>query len=334
MMSTTAPNPSTQAKPAPGSWDRSAIEALYTRPLLDLVFEAQQVHRRFHDPGKLQLCTLSNIKSGRCPEDCAYCPQSARYDTGIETWSLPEVSEIAAQAQAAKAAGSSRFCMGAAWREVRDGAEFDRVIDMVKAVKALDMEVCVTLGLLNQEQAQRLKAAGVKAYNHNIDTSPEYYERIISTRRFEDRLQTIAHVQAAGMEVCCGGILGMGETEADRIGFIEALTRIDPAPTSIPINALVPVTGTPLGEQAIVDPLDMVRTIAAVRITVPTANIRLSAGRTHMSDEAQTLCFMAGANSIFTGDKLLTTDNPGTNHDQQLMAKLGLEPLTPEPQAL
>ncbi len=307
-------------------WSEAAIEKLYHLSVPDLVFEAQQVHRRFHNPKEVQFCTLANIKSGNCPEDCSYCPQSARYNTGIEKWSLPSVEEIRDQALAAKAGGSTRLCMGAAWREVKDGPDFDRVLDLVKTVRDLDMEACVTLGMLNASQAQRLAKAGLTAYNHNIDTSPEYYDKIITTRTFEDRINTIGHVQDAGIQVCCGGIIGLGESVGDRIRFIHVLANFDPQPESVPINALVPVEGTPLAHQTPIDPIDLVRTIACARITMPQSVVRLSAGRTQLSDEAQTLCFLAGANSIFTGEKLLTTDNPGIDHDQALMQKLGMTP--------
>lgn len=307
------------------AWTRETLAQLYTAPLPDLMFEAQSAHRRFHAADTVQFCTLANIKSGNCPEDCSYCPQSARYNTGIDTWSLPEVDEIKRQAQQAKAAGSTRLCMGAAWREVRDGQQFDHVLDLVRTVRDEGMEACVTLGMLTQEQAHRLKEAGLTAYNHNIDTSPEYYDQIITTRRFEDRIRTIGHVQTAGIQVCCGGIIGLGESFEDRIGFIHALTELDPPPESIPINALVPVEGTPLEGQPPVDPLELVRTIATTRVAIPQADIRLSAGRTQLSDEAQALCFLAGANSIFTGEKLLTTPNPGISHDHQLMDKLGMK---------
>ncbi len=310
------------------TWTKDAIAELYALPLPDLLFEAMQVHRRFHDPKQVQFCTLSNIKSGNCPEDCAYCPQSARYTTGIETWTLPSVEEIREQALAAKAGGSTRLCMGAAWREVRDGKDFDQVLEMVRTVRDLGMEACVTLGMLKPEQAQQLKEAGLTAYNHNIDTSPEYYDRIITTRTFQDRLNTIENVRNAGIQVCCGGIIGMGETVADRISFIHTLANLDPQPESVPINALVPVEGTPLEGRPTVDPLELVRTIATARITMPEAIVRLSAGRSQLSDEAQTLCFMAGANSIFTGEKLLTTPNPGHDHDHQLLHKLGMSPKT------
>jgi biotin synthase len=308
----------------PSTWTRDAIRELYTLPFPELVFRAQSVHREHHANTEVQFCTLANIKSGNCPEDCSYCPQSARYTTGIETWSLPSVDEIREQAQAAKASGSTRLCMGAAWREVRDGKDFDHVLDMVRTVRETGLEACVTLGMLNRDQAVRLKDAGLTAYNHNIDTSPEFYPEIISTRTFEDRLRTVTHVAEAGISVCCGGIVGLGESVEDRIGFIETLANMTPQPESVPINALVPVAGTPLENQPIIDPIELARTIATARITMPQAIVRLSAGRTEMTDEAQALCFLAGANSIFTGEVLLTTPNPGEAHDHQLMAKLGM----------
>jgi len=306
-------------------WTKETLEKLYHLPVPDLIFEAQQVHRRFHDPCQVQFCTLANIKSGNCPEDCSYCPQSARYHTGIETWSLPSAEDIRSQAMAAKASGSTRLCMGAAWREVKEGPDFEQVLDLVKVVKSLDMEACVTLGMLTFSQAERLKEAGLTAYNHNIDTSPEYYEKIITTRTFEDRLRTIENVRQAGVQVCCGGIIGLGESVEDRIGFLHVLANLDPQPESVPINALVSVPGTPLADQPPIDPFELVRTIATARISMPQATVRLSAGRTQLSDEAQTLCFLAGANSIFTGEKLLTTPNPGIDSDQALMRKLGMQ---------
>ena len=309
------------------AWSLTAIEALYNSPFPNLLFEAQQVHRRFHDPTRIQFCTLANIKSGNCPEDCAYCPQSARYTTGIETWDLPSVEEIEAQARAAKANGSTRLCMGAAWREVRDGKAFDHVLDLVRTVRSHNMEACVTLGMLTPEQAHRLAEAGLTAYNHNIDTSREYYDRIITTRTFDDRLRTIAAVRESGVQVCCGGILGLGEALSDRFSFIHTLANLTPPPESVPINALVPVAGTPMADQPPVDPFDLVRTIATVRICIPEAIVRLSAGRTQLTDEAQALCLLAGANSIFTGDTLLTTPNPGQDADHALLDKLGMQPL-------
>lgn len=305
---------------------KDAIREIYHTAIPDLIYRAQGIHREFHRANEVQFCTLANIKSGNCSEDCSYCPQSARYNTGIETWSLPSVEEIQAQALSAKASGSTRLCMGAAWREVRDGKEFDQVLELVKTVKNNGLEACVTLGMLNLEQARQLKEAGLTAYNHNIDTSPEYYGEIISTRTFEDRLRTIANVAEADIQVCCGGIIGLGESIEDRISFLHVLSNLDPTPESVPINALVPVEGTPLENQPIIDPIDLVRTVATARILIPQAVVRLSAGRTEMTDEAQTLCFLAGANSIFTGDILLTTPNPGEAHDHQLMAKLGMSP--------
>jgi biotin synthase len=306
---------------------RFSLEALqlsYQQPLLDLLFQAQQVHRQFHPLNEIQLCTLSNIKSGNCPEDCKYCPQSVRYNTGIDTWDLPSVEEIREQALAAKANGSSRFCMGAAWRTPPHGKAFTHVLDLVKVVKDEGMEACVTLGMLNAEQAEALKEAGLTAYNHNIDTAPSYYGEIITTRTMQDRLETIQHVARAGIQVCCGGIIGMGETVAQRLEFLQTLCEMDPPPESVPINCLVPVEGTPMSDQPPVDPLELVRLVAVTRIYLPTARIRLSAGRLSLSDEAQTLCFLAGANAIFTGEKLLTTPNPGMNRDAALMEKLGL----------
>jgi biotin synthase len=305
---------------------RDQIQACYTQPFPDLIFKAQEIHRRFHHSNEVQLCTLANIKSGNCPEDCSYCPQSIRYNTGIETWELPELDEIRRQAQEAKANGSTRFCMGAAWRTPPHQKAFNQVLDMVKVVVDEGMEACVTLGMLNAEQAVALKEAGLTAYNHNIDTAPSYYNEIITTRGIDDRLDTLRHVAQAGIQVCCGGILGMGETLAQRFEFIETLCQLETPPESVPINCLVPVEGTPLAEQPPVDPFELVRTIATVRIFLPTARVRLSAGRLTLNDEAQALCFLAGANSIFTGEKLLTTNNPGVNHDQELLSKLGMIP--------
>lgn len=303
----------------------------YDLPFPDLVYEAQTVHRRHHPPNEIQLCTLSNIKSGNCSEDCAYCPQSARYNTGIETWDLPSVEEIRQQVRAARDNGSSRFCMGAAWRTPPHGKAFNHVLELVQAVNAEGMEACVTLGMVNAEQARALKDAGLTAYNHNIDTAPSYYGDIITTRTIRDRLDTLKNVADAGLSVCCGGILGMGESVDHRLEFIETLCRLETPPESVPINCLVPVAGTPLADQPPVDPFELVRTIAVTRLALPGAKIRLSAGRLTMSDETQTLCFLAGANAIFTGEKLLTTDNPGLNRDQDLMDKLGLTAETAQP---
>ena len=309
-----------------------SVERIYRLPFTSLLYKAQTIHRRHHQPDSVQLCTLANIKSGRCPEDCKYCPQSARYDTPATDYPLQSLEEIEAQAKAAKANGSTRFCMGAAWRKVPDGEEFDRILDMVRTVVDLDMEACVTLGMLRPDQAQKLAEAGLTAYNHNLDTSEGFYSEIISTRTYRDRLETIAAVSAAGIQVCCGGILGLGESERDRIELLHTLANLDPQPESVPVNALVPVEGTPLGDRSIVSAVDMARTIATARILMPRAIVRLSAGRTNMTAADQALCFMAGANSIFTGEKLLTTDNPGSNADSELFAQLGLTPWEKLPQ--
>lgn len=319
---------STEFLSNPNTTSIEAIRACYGQPFLDLVFHARQVHMRFHPGNEVQLCTLSNIKSGHCPEDCAYCPQSARYNTGVETWDLPELEEIRQQVNEAKANGSTRFCMGAAWRTPPQGKAFQRVLDMVRLVSDEGMEACATLGMITAEQALALKEAGLTAYNHNIDTAPSYYPEIISTRTMADRLTTLKHVAAANLQICCGGILGMGETLEHRLEFIHTLCAMETPPESIPINCLVPVDGTPLADQSPVDPFDLIRTIAAVRISLPQSRIRLSAGRLTMSDETQAWCFMAGANSIFTGEKLLTTDNPGLNRDREILDKLGLTPQT------
>ncbi len=302
------------------------IEAVYHQPLLQLVEQAHGVHAQAHPEGEVQLCQLLSIKTGGCPEDCAYCPQSARHETGVEGSGLLQLEEVRAAAGRAKAAGSTRFCMGAAWRQAKPGAEFERVLAMVRAVAELDLEVCCTLGMLTAEQAQQLAAAGLTAYNHNLDTSPEFYGHIISTRTYEDRLRTLAHVRAAGVTVCCGGILGMGESERDRLRLLQTLANLDPPPESVPINALVAVPGTPLAEQPPLEAFAMVRAIATARVLMPASKVRLSAGRLALSPEAQALCFYAGANSIFTGDKLLTTPNPDTDSDRTLLAELGLKP--------
>lgn len=304
---------------------RERVREIYEMPLPDLLFWAMTVHRAHHDARRIQHCTLGNIKAGGCPEDCGYCPQSAHYKTGVRNEPMLDVATVLAQAKAAKAAGSTRFCMGAAWRSPRDGAEFEKVLEMIRGVRALGMEACVTLGMLTREQAQRLKDAGLTAYNHNLDTSPEFYPEIISTHSYEDRLRTLRYVREAGIEICSGGIIGMGESRWDRIGLLSELANLDPYPESVPINALVPVEGTPLAGRPPVDVFEMVRTIATARIIMPRARVRLAAGRTRMSDEAQAMCFFAGANSIFTGEKLLTTPNPGLTHDEQLLAKLGME---------
>ena len=304
-------------------WTRAEVRALFDLPFPDLIFAAQQVHRAHFDPGEVQISTLLSIKTGGCPEDCAYCPQSARYDTGVEASKLMSVEAVLAEARAAKAAGAGRFCMGAAWRSPKD-RDLDQVCRMVEGVRALGLETCVTLGMLEGEQAQRLKAAGLDYYNHNLDTAPEDYGRIISTRIYQDRLDTLAHVRDAGIAVCCGGIVGMGETREDRVGLIATLASLPVHPESVPINLLVQVEGTPLATGSKPDVIAFVRTIATARITMPKSMVRLSAGREDMSDEAQALCFLAGANSIFYGPKLLTTPNPAADHDRELFDRLGL----------
>lgn len=309
------------------------LRACYSLPFPELLFRAQETHRRFHPANEVQLCTLSNIKSGHCPEDCAYCPQSARYNTGVETWDLPSVEEIRRQAKVAKANGSTRFCMGAAWRTPPHRKAFEQVLDLVRTVADEGLEACVTLGMLSADQACELKQAGLTAYNHNIDSSPGFYPEIITTRTIEDRFETLAHVASAGLQVCCGGILGMGESVEQRLEMIATLCALTPPPESVPINCLVPVPGTPLADQPPVDPIELVRTIAVTRIFLPEARIRLSAGRLAMSDETQALCFVAGAGSIFTGEKLLTTDNPGDARDHTLLRKLGLTPQAAETRA-
>jgi len=300
------------------------IRALHDLPVPELLFRAASVHRAHWDPGEVQFCTLDSIKTGACPEDCAYCPQSARYATGVKAEPLKEKERVLAAAREARAGGSTRYCMGAAWREVRDGEAFEQVLAIVAEVAALGLEVCVTLGLLQASQARRLKAAGATVYNHNLDSSRAFYETIISTRTFDDRLATLGAVRAAGLEVCTGGIVGMGETPEDRIEFLHELTLLDPPPESIPINQLVPVAGTPLEGREPPPPMAFIRVIATARILFPASRIRLSAGRTAMSDELQALAFLAGANSLFTGSRLLTTPNPGGSHDHRLLAALGM----------
>ncbi len=309
-------------------WTRSEVRALFDLPFPELMFRAQSVHRRNFDSAAVQISTLLSIKTGGCPEDCAYCPQSARYDTGVRAEKLMSLDAVLGEAQAAKAAGASRFCMGAAWREPKD-RDLDAVCAMVEGVKALGMETCVTLGMLTAEQTRRLKTSGLDFYNHNIDTSPEFYGDIITTRTYQDRLDTLNHVREAGIHVCCGGIVGMGETREDRVGMIAVLASLPEHPESVPINMLVRVAGTPLAEQQKLDPLEFVRTVAAARITMPRSVVRLSAGREDMSEETQALCFLAGANSIFYGPKLLTTPNPGRDRDRELMERLGMSPMAP-----
>ena len=310
-------------------WTKEEILEIYNRPLLDLVYEAATIHRKYHNPNEVQVSTLLSIKTGGCPEDCAYCPQAARYHTDIETNDLMSVSQVKAQAMRAKASGSSRVCMGAAWRNVEDGPEFDQVLDMVRTINSLDMEVCCTLGMLTENQAQRLAEAGLYAYNHNLDSSEEYYKEIISTRGWEDRLETLKNVRKTNVTVCSGGIIGMGESIEDRAGMLVALSSLSPQPESVPINALVSVEGTPLEEQEVVPIWDMIRMVATTRIVLPTTTVRLSAGRTEMSKEGQAFCFLAGAGSIFAGDKLLTTPNPDVNEDMELFKILGITPMKP-----
>lgn len=305
-------------------WTREEIGRIFRLPFTDLIFRAQTVHRQFHAPDEVQLCRLLSIKTGGCPEDCAYCPQSAHYETGVAREGLLKQGEVLASATKAKAEGATRFCMGAAWRQAPEGPEFERVLEMVRSVAALDLEVCCTLGMLTERQAIRLKEAGLTAYNHNLDTSPEFYGEIITTRVYDERLRTIAHVRKAGITVCCGGILGMGESEEDRIGLLQQLANLDPHPESVPINMLVRAEGTPLAEAEEIDPLVMVRTIATARILMPKSRVRLAAGRRSLSDEAVALCFLAGANSIFTGEKLLTTPNPTEDEDAALLKNLGM----------
>jgi biotin synthase len=306
------------------------IREWYALPLTTLIFRAQATHHKFHDPAGVQLCTLQSIKTGRCPENCAYCPQSAHHETGLTDVPLMDADDIIAKARQARAGGASRFCMGAAWREVRDGPQFDSVLRAVEGVAAQGLEVCCTLGMLNQDQAEKLKDAGCRVYNHNLDTSREYYPNIITTRCYDDRLKTLENVRAAGLEVCSGGILGMGESVDDRLKMLAELAALEPQPESVPINALVPVEGTPLSKKDPVDVIEFVRIIAVARLALPKSIVRLSAGRTAMSAETQALCFLAGANSIFLGEKLLTTPNPDAAEDYQMLHRLGLHALDPE----
>jgi biotin synthase len=307
-------------------WKIEEIQEIYNSPLLELIYRAATVHRQYNDTGEVQVCTLLSIKTGGCSEDCAYCPQAARYSTGVDVHALMQKDQVLEYAAKAKAAGSTRFCMGAAWREVRDNRDFDRVIDMVKGVNEMGMEVCCTLGMLTESQAQKLANAGLYAYNHNLDTSKEYYTEIITTRTYNDRLDTLDNVRKAGISVCCGGIVGLGETHADRIKMLHTLSTMPEHPESVPINALVAVAGTPLENNQKVDVWDMVKMIATARILMPKAMVRLSAGRATMSVSDQALCFMAGANSIFTGEKLLTTPNPSFDEDQAMFNLLGITP--------
>lgn len=308
-------------------WSVEELRTIHDLPLTELVFRAQSVHRQYHAADKVQMCTLLSIKTGACPEDCGYCGQSAHFDTQVEAEGLLDVSTVLEAAQRAKDNGSTRFCMGAAWREVRDGEQFDSVLTMVRGVREIGMEACCTLGMLTRDQAQRLSDAGLTAYNHNLDTSPEYYDKVVSTRTYEDRLTTLQHVRDSGVTLCTGGILGLGESIDDRMGMLVVLASRNPHPESVPINALVHVAGTPMADRPPVDSFDMVRMIATARIAMPASTVRLAAGRAEMNQEAQALCFLAGANSVFTGDKLLTTPNPGEDYDRVLLNKIGLEPL-------
>jgi biotin synthase len=305
-------------------WTLPEIRQLYSQPFPDLLFQAQTLHRQHFDATEVQRSTLLSVKTGGCPENCSYCPQSAHYDTGVQRHNVLPTDYVITKVKEARTEGSTRFCMGAAWREVKDGKDFDQVLDLVKNVSALGMEVCCTLGMLTESQAQRLKDAGCHAYNHNLDTSPEFYGQIISTRTYQDRLDTLKNVRKAGITVCCGGIIGMGEKLEDRFGLLQQLASQNPHPESVPINALQRVEGTPLADQPPVDPIDFVRMIATARILMPRSYVRLSAGRIDMSDETQALCFLAGANSIFAGDKLLTQKNNGENRDRALIDKLGM----------
>ena len=307
-------------------WKEKEVLEIYSIPLLDLIYKAATIHRKFHDASEVQVSSLLSIKTGACPEDCAYCPQSARYNTGIDAHPLLDVSHVIEAAKRAKQSGATRFCMGAAWREVKDNNDFEKVLQMVRGVNAIGMEVCCTLGMLTETQANKLADAGLYAYNHNVDTSPEFYKKIITTRSYEDRLRTLKNVRKAGITVCSGGIIGMGESIKDRIGMILTLSSLNPHPESVPINALIPVKGTPLGKNPLVSIWEMVRMIATARIVMPKSIVRLSAGRVNMSKEGQALCFLAGANSIFAGNKLLTQPNHEVNEDLEMFRLLGLKP--------
>jgi len=315
--------PTTLATPA---YTLREVRTIHDLPLPELMYRAQTVHRQHHEPGEVQLCTLLSVKTGGCPEDCAYCPQSSKHDTGLDSERMLKAPDVLAAAGRAKAAGATRFCMGAAWREVKDGPAFDEVLEMVRGVRALDLEACCTLGMLTESQAARLAEAGLTAYNHNLDTSKTFYGQIISTRTYEDRLQTLSRVRKAGITVCSGGIIGMGESLDDRAGMLMTLANLDPQPESVPINALVATEGTPLGDRPPVEPIEMVRMIATARILMPKTKVRLSAGRLQLSREAQMLCFLAGANSIFYGEKLLTTGNPDVETDRALLRDAGFKP--------
>ncbi|REG91201.1 biotin synthase BioB [Flavobacterium aquicola] len=311
------------------NWTKEEIITIYNKPMMDLLFEAATIHREHHDPNVVQVSTLVSIKTGGCSEDCGYCPQAARYSTGVAGNNLMSVAQVTEQAVQAKSGGSSRVCMGAAWRNVKDGPEFDQVLEMVRTINKMDMEVCCTLGMITENQAQRLAEAGLYAYNHNLDTSEDYYKEVISTRGFEDRLQTIENVRKTSVTVCSGGIIGMGESIEDRAGMLVALSTLNPQPESVPINALVAVEGTPMQDEKPVEIWEMIRMVATTRIVMPHTQVRLSAGRMNMSREGQAMCFFAGANSIFAGDKLLTTPNPDVNEDMKMFELLGLKPQKP-----
>lgn len=340
LSSIAAPHPTAQPEAAPAqppqrTWSVQAVQSLLDRPFLDLLWQAQAVHRLHWPEGDIELATLLSVKTGGCPENCGYCPQAAEFDTGVKAQKMMDVGEVTQAAQAAKDAGATRFCMGAAWRAPKD-RDIEKMSSIVRAVKALGLQTCATLGMLQAHQARELKDAGLDYYNHNLDTAPEYYQDVVSTRRYQDRLDTLKNVRDAGISVCCGGIIGMGEAPVHRAGLIAQLANLDPYPDSVPINGLVPVPGTPLAHSEPVDPLDFVRVIAAVRITMPRARVRLSAGRQQLGEAVQALCFMAGANSIFYGEKLLVTGNPDVTSDEQLLAKLGLKALritSPAPEA-
>ena len=323
----TAPNPAQSAAMPRHDWTRAEIAALFALPFPELVFRAAEIHRANFKPDEVQMSQLLSVKTGGCAENCGYCSQSAHFDTGLPASKLMPADEVVAQARRAKQGGAQRFCMGAAWRELKD-RDLPQMCEMISEVKALGLETCATLGMLSESQARALKQAGLDYYNHNLDTSPEYYETVVSTRAYQDRLDTLAHVRAAGMSTCCGGIVGMGESRDDRIGLLHALATLPEHPTSLPVNALVPIKGTPLADSPPIDGFEFVRTIAAARIVCPRSVVRLSAGRETMSRELQALCFIAGANSIFVGDKLLTTPNPDMHDDAKLFADLGLKPMS------
>ncbi|MBP7329562.1 MAG: biotin synthase BioB [Alicycliphilus sp.] len=324
-----APTPANHARPAHASpaaaqrWSVQAVQELLDRPFMDLLWQAQEVHRQYWPAGDIELATLLSVKTGGCAENCGYCPQSSHFDTGVQAQKLMAVDEVRSAAQAAKNAGATRFCMGAAWRAPKE-RDIEKMSELIRTVKGLGLQTCATLGMLQPHQAQALKAAGLDYYNHNLDTAPEYYQDVVSTRSYQDRLDTLRHVRAAGVKVCCGGIVGMGEAPVHRAGLIAQLANLDPYPESVPINSLVPVPGTPLAGSAPVDSLDFVRVIAVARITMPRARVRLSAGREQLGEAVQALCFLAGANSIFYGEKLLVTGNPDVAADERLLAKLGL----------